>query len=287
MPAKAPAPAVTLAEHMHRADADLVDAADVPAQMMEAGRVRFREGDHVMIAAVDAVQEGDAVARMVGKAKSEDAGVEVDRSPHVPGEHQDVREPARKGAIDVAPEGRAPRAGPDRRQRERALIARRGFWRDRDLDEIAVVVAEPEPVRVDAGRRIEPLDPHLLQAVREPVDVVLECAERHVLMLLARPLADRAPGMRIAERTNREPLAIRRDREAELGIEALGGREIGRDEMKMIERMNAELSRPALRLDVSVNSGHRFSSRFGSPAYRLRLSRLRRASPPRRPVLRD
>ena len=40
-------------------------------EMMEAGRVRMGEGDHVMVAAVDAVQKGDAVAGMVGEAHAE------------------------------------------------------------------------------------------------------------------------------------------------------------------------------------------------------------------------
>jgi hypothetical protein len=47
---------------MHRAAADLVDGAHVPAQMMQSRRARFDEGDHVMIAAVYPVQKGDAFA---------------------------------------------------------------------------------------------------------------------------------------------------------------------------------------------------------------------------------
>src|SRR5208337_5638876 len=92
MPSKAPAPAVAFAEHMGRADADLVDAADVPAQMVEAGRIRFRERHHVMVAAVDAVEEGDAVPRMVGDPHPEYSCIEVHRLAHVAGEHEHMGE---------------------------------------------------------------------------------------------------------------------------------------------------------------------------------------------------
>ena len=64
---------------------------------MKAGGVRMGEGDHVMVAPVDAMQKGDAPAGMVGEAHAEDAGVEVDRLRHVPGEQEDVRETAGKG----------------------------------------------------------------------------------------------------------------------------------------------------------------------------------------------
>ena len=79
MTPEAPALVVTLAEHMHRADADLVDASDVPAEVMMARRVRSRERDHVVVAAVDSVQERDVVARMVGKPQAQHARVELDR----------------------------------------------------------------------------------------------------------------------------------------------------------------------------------------------------------------
>ena len=47
-----------------------------------------------MVAAVDAVHEGDAVARMVGEPETEDARIEVDRAHDVGGEHEHVRETA-------------------------------------------------------------------------------------------------------------------------------------------------------------------------------------------------
>src|ERR1700722_12266361 len=60
----APAPTFGKAffQHVHGAGADFVDRAHVPTEMMVAGSVRAGKRDHVMIAAVNAMQEGDVVA---------------------------------------------------------------------------------------------------------------------------------------------------------------------------------------------------------------------------------
>src|SRR6185312_21856 len=79
-----------LAEHMHGASPDLVDRAHVPAQVMQPRRVRVGEGDHVMIAAVNAVQKRDPVAGPVGEAQAEHAGIELDRALDVAAEQEDM-----------------------------------------------------------------------------------------------------------------------------------------------------------------------------------------------------
>ena len=91
------------------AGADLVDAADVPTEMMMAGRVGAREGDHVMVAAVDAVQERDVVAGMIRQPHPEDARVKFDALAHVAREDQHVRETAGTGAPDAGVRLGAPR----------------------------------------------------------------------------------------------------------------------------------------------------------------------------------
>src|SRR6185312_4728347 len=73
--AQAPALRKALFEHVRGAGADLVDRAHVPAEMMVAGGVGTREGDHVMIAAVNAVQESNIVAGMIGQPHPEHASV--------------------------------------------------------------------------------------------------------------------------------------------------------------------------------------------------------------------
>ena len=60
-----PAVGEALLGHVARADADVVDRADVPAQMVQTRPVRFDEGYHVVIAAVDAVHESNKIARTV------------------------------------------------------------------------------------------------------------------------------------------------------------------------------------------------------------------------------
>ena len=50
-----------LLRHEARTQTDIVDRRDVPAQMMQARTFGLHEGDHVMVASVDAVHERDEV----------------------------------------------------------------------------------------------------------------------------------------------------------------------------------------------------------------------------------
>ena len=71
-----------------------------------------------------------------------------DRLHDVAGEHEDMRKTAGMRPCDRAARGRAALAGTRRLMADRALLVRRRFRRDRDLDQIAVRVTEPEPVRL-------------------------------------------------------------------------------------------------------------------------------------------
>ena len=55
--AEAPTLGLALVVHAHGAEPDVVDAGHVPAAMMETGRARFHQRQHMMIAAMDAVHE--------------------------------------------------------------------------------------------------------------------------------------------------------------------------------------------------------------------------------------
>ena len=143
MPSEAPSPREALAQHMHGAPADVVDRADVPAQMMQPRRVRVREGDHVMVAAVDAVQKGDAVAGPVGEAEAQRARIELNRLLDVAREQEDMRQTPGPHARDVAPERRAALARADRDVGKLGFLIGRRFRRDLDLDQIAVVIVKP------------------------------------------------------------------------------------------------------------------------------------------------
>src|ERR1700722_2666967 len=91
---------------MHGAATDVVDRTHVPAQMMQSRCARFDEGDHMMIAAMNSVQEGDAVAGPVGKAQTQRARIELNRLLDVAGEEEDMRQTTGRDARNVAPERR-------------------------------------------------------------------------------------------------------------------------------------------------------------------------------------
>ena len=71
MPAHAPALAPARVAHLFGAGPHLVDAAHVPAAVVQAGRVRFREGNQVVVAAMRRVDEGNDLARVVRQAQAQ------------------------------------------------------------------------------------------------------------------------------------------------------------------------------------------------------------------------
>ena len=91
------------------------------------------------------------------------------------------------------------------------------------------------PFEFDARRRIETRNAHFLQAFCEAVDIVLECAERDVLVLLSRALTDEAPNMRGTLCGEREAIATLGDVQAEFRVEILRDRKIRRDELEMVD----------------------------------------------------
>src|SRR4029077_14111250 len=133
--------------------------------MVNARRVGPCECDQMMVAPMDAVQKRDVVAGMIGQAQAEHTGVELDRLAYVTREHQDVCETARVCASHRAAERRPTLTGSGGADPKPALFVGRRFRGNLDLDQIAVMVVEPNSVRVDARRRIEPSDPQRLQAL--------------------------------------------------------------------------------------------------------------------------
>src|ERR1700678_875182 len=261
MPSETPSPREALVQHMHGAAADVVDRAYIPAQMMQSRRARFDEGDHVMIAAVNPVQEGDAVAGPIGEAQTQRARIELNRLLDVSREHEHMRQATGHDTRDLAPERRAAHAWAAGDLCKIGLLAGRGFRRDLDFDEVAVVIVEPKPVRFDAWGRIQPLDAQRGKPLGEAIKIVVERAERDMPKLLARTLAEGDPDMRIAAGLHGEETAVLVDLESELAIEMLGDREIGNRKMKSVDRMDAEFAGTSGRLDGGANGGHGASSR--------------------------
>ena len=95
MPTKTPAVGEALVGHVGRADSNVVDRADIPAAMVQARTLGLHECDHVMVATVDAMHEGNEIAGSVRQAKPEHVVIERDRLRDILGESQDMCEPAR------------------------------------------------------------------------------------------------------------------------------------------------------------------------------------------------
>ena len=70
-----------------------------------------------------------------------------------------------------------------------------------------------------------------LQPLGEAIEIILECAERDVLVLLARAFADRAPDVRIAFRCEREGRAALADVEPELVVKGPRDDQVRDDEV--------------------------------------------------------
>src|ERR1700722_10851190 len=137
---------------------------------------------------------------------------------------RELRFAARDGALD---------AGPGGHRAENRLGVWRGFFRDADFDRHAVVVAEPKPVALEAGRRVEPLDADFAQMLAKPRQVVLEGAERQIVQFLLRAFAQNAPAMRMAVGVERDAVAFLAHVEAEALVEDLGLLEIRHREAEM------------------------------------------------------
>ena len=211
-----------------------------------------------MIAAVNAMHEGDHVAGAVGEPQPQHLAVELDRLRDVAREQQHVREPARlHHGLACSSSARRATPGAEDRFSKRRLLVRRAFLGDANLDRRAVGIAKPDAVRLRAGRRVDARDAQLIEPRAEARQVILEGAERDELQLLARPLHHRAPAMRMTMRVQIERAVLFVHLQAERRIERLRRREIGHREIEAIERMHAELARPtANRLREMADLGH-------------------------------
>src|SRR5262249_12665250 len=136
---------------LHRASADLLEGADVPARMMQAGAVGAREGDHVMVAAVDAVHEGDVAARPVGEAGAKKTAVEGDSLLDIRGEQEDVGEATRPRRYGLRAEGGVARAIGRGGHLRADFLVRRALFGDPDLEQSTFMVMEPHAVALEAG----------------------------------------------------------------------------------------------------------------------------------------
>ena len=107
-----------------------------------------------------------------------------------------------------------------------------------DFQKHAVRVAEPEPVQLEALRRIELLDAHVLKPFAEGRHVLLETAEGDELQRLLRTLGDAAPFVGMAVGVHQQAVVMLAQVEAEFGVEVLGRLEVGHHEIETVERVH-------------------------------------------------
>ena len=199
MAAEAPAFLIALVVHAHGAEADVVDAGDVPTAVVEARRRRLHQRQHVMVAAVNAGHERHQILGAVGQAQSERALVELDRLEHVAGEDQHMRQPTRPHRRRHGAHGGGSLAGGNCHPLAVRFLVGRHLRRDLDFHQHAFVVAEPEAVALEPRRRIDQLDAFAFDAGLQPRNVLGVAAKRQVMQRLGLAFDDRAPTVVVAE----------------------------------------------------------------------------------------
>ena len=197
-----------------------------------------------------------------------------------------MRQPARPHRRRLGADGGAGSAG-RRRRSSGCRIFRSGdtFGADLHLDQHVFVIAEPEAVALEAGRRIDQLDAGALDARLQPRQILGIAAERQMMQRLGLALHHRAPAVLMAEGLDRQRVAVARDVEAEIAVEILRDIGVGHRQHELVERMHAESVGFLGRRDVAANGGHRYlRSRFNE-ALSVYLNSPGRTSNPRRPPI--
>ncbi len=119
------------------------------------------------------------------------------------------------------------------------------------------MVAEPEAIALESGRRIDQLDALVLDACLQPREVLRIAAERQVMQRLGLDAFDNgAPAVIVTESLDGEHIAVAADIETEVAVEILRDSRIGNGEDKLVERMHTERIGFSGRRDIAADSGH-------------------------------
>ena len=199
MAAEAPAARVAVVGHVHGAEPDVVDPADVPARMMDPGPARLREGEDVMVAAVHRVHEGDDVGA-VGQAQAEIARIERDRARSTSVVNISMCESRRGRTIGALARTGAP-ATPsgDDDQVPDVLWSGDTFAATLTSTSTPAGIAQPEAVAREARGRIEDLGAVRFRRALSCGRSSAVAAERHMVQPLARALDHGAPALVVPE----------------------------------------------------------------------------------------
>ena len=256
MATKSPAAVVAFLEHVHGADADFGDRADVPAVVVVPRRARFREGDHVVIAPMHAVHESDNVAGAIRETKAENARIKIDGSGNVGGEQQRVRQSTGARSGRRAAIWRAALTAGRRHNAEARFFIRRGLCRDPGFHQISVLIVKPDIAGLKMLRRIDARDAEVLKPFGEGLKILLEQAEGKIAEFFPRTFADADPAMRRALGIKPKAVSLLANVKTERVIEGLRHFQVGHDHVTLIKGMNAEFARPSRWLNEAVVGGH-------------------------------
>src|ERR1039458_10272930 len=130
-----------------------------------------------------------------------------------------MRQPARPHRWPILSYGGT--GGASRRARPLAvrLLTGRHLGGDLHFEQHVFMIAEPEPIALEAGRRIDQFDAAALDARLQPRQILGIAAEREMMQRLALALHHRAPAVLVAEGLDRGRVAVARHIEAEIAVE--------------------------------------------------------------------
>ena len=226
-------------------------------QWWKPGARRFHQRQHVMIAAVNAMHEGDEVGGAVGQAQAERALVEFDRGADVGGEDQHMRQAARAhgGALSRVVAAATP--GPT------VSHSLADFWSGDTLRATLTSISTPswlrnqKPLLSKPGGGSTSLTPApSMRALAGAAGPRRSSRTTDGAAPWLCALDHRTPAVLMAEGLDRQRLAVALHVEAEAAVEILGDAGVRHREHELVERMHAERVAFRGRRDIAANGGH-------------------------------
>ena len=221
------------------------------------------EGQHVMVAVAGGAQEGqDMAADGVRHPHPQDIAVEGRGARDIGREQQHMAEPARPPRVPRQRRAAGAQAAeiaravhPPARRR-----ARRCGLGDLQIDQIAVGIAKPEPVRQPLARRIEQRHPRRLQPRLGRCQARGIGPEADVMQPPFRPLAQQHLVLGPAGAAERQAIAARRGFQAEGLVEAPARLDIGHRQGEMLQIADHERLQERRIFPAAVGQGYPPSS---------------------------
>jgi hypothetical protein len=240
VPADAPPVRMAVIDHLLHADANVVDARDIPTRMMQSRAVGFREREHMMVARMRAVHERDDVTGMIGQPQAQRIGIEANRSQYIGAEEKDVRQPARAHGGNARSRRRCAFSRLLHGKGRGHCLARRRDLVGRDnLHRRSIRITEPKARGVGEAMRVGAGNVIAIESRSQCVEILGVCGKAQVFDPLRTVSAiNRPPAMRMTKRMEIESPVDAAHVESERAIEIRCLLEIGHAEDEAIERMH-------------------------------------------------